>query len=140
MNRIITNKSNECFISDFTVLEIASALANRCRQGEFRHARYDNADNRFWNDIAQDRITIRDTGNREILRARNLIRYAQLLKRRKLTSADALIAVCALEFALERQERIIFYTSDWNMFDILRQFDAFSSALLLQFVGKPKAA
>jgi rRNA maturation endonuclease Nob1 len=138
VRRIIADGSNQCFIAEFTVLEIASAIANRCRQGEMRHARYDSADHRFWIDIAEGRLQIRAAGTREIVRARNLVRYAQLLKRRKLTSADALIAVAALELALERKEKIIFYTSDWNMFDILNNVNAFKVGLSMQFLGVPK--
>jgi hypothetical protein len=138
VNRIVADQSNECFIAEFTVLETASAIANRCRQGELRHSRYDSADHRFWIDIAEGRLQIRAAGTREIVRARNLVRYAQLLKRRKLTSADALIAVSALELALERKEKIIFYMSDWNMFDILSSINAFTVGLSLQFLGAPK--
>jgi predicted nucleic acid-binding protein len=138
VRRIIADRSNECFIAEFTVLEIASAIANRCRQGDMRHARYDLADHRFWIDIAEGYLQIRAAGTREIVRARNLVRYAQLLKRRKLTSADALIAVSALELALERQEKIIFYVSDWNMFDILSNVNAFKVGLNMQFLGNSK--
>jgi predicted nucleic acid-binding protein len=138
IRRVISDTSNQCVIAEFTVLELASAIANRCRQGQMRRERYDLADHRFWSDIAEGRLQVRSAGIRENVRARNLIRYAQLLKRRKLTSADALIAVSALELALELKEKIIFYVSDWNMFDILSNVNAFKVALSMQFIGVPK--
>lgn len=139
IRKIISTSGNECFIADVTVLEISSALANRCRQGQLRYERYDQADDRFWGDIATGRLDIRDTTQRDVIRARNLLRYAGVLKRRRLKSVDALIAVTCLELALERRERIIFYTSDWTLYDILRQIEAFSAALKLRLAGTPKA-
>lgn len=138
IRRIISTDSNECVIADVTILEIASGLGKRCRQGNFRYQRYDQADDRFWKDIAGGNLIVRETSQRDVMRARNLLRYAGVLKRRNLGSADALIAVSCLEFALERGEKIIFYTSDWTQYDILKQIDAFNAALTLRLAGKPK--
>jgi predicted nucleic acid-binding protein len=138
IRRIISTGSNECFIADITVLEIASALGNRCRQGNLRYQRYDQANDRFWEDIAEGRLIVRDTSQRDVMRARNLLRYAGVLKRRRLQSADALVAVTCLELALERGEAIIFYTSDWTLYDILSQIDAFNAALTLRLAGTPR--
>jgi hypothetical protein len=138
IRRIISTHSNQCFIADVTILEIASGLGNRCRKGNFRYQRYDQADDRFWKDIAEGKLIVRETTQRDVMRARNLLRYAGVLKRRNLKSADALIAVSCLELALERGETIIFYTSDWTQYDILRQIDAFNVALTLRLAGIPK--
>jgi hypothetical protein len=138
IRRIISTGSNECFIADITILEIASGLGRRCRQGNLRYQRYDQADDRFWNDIAEGKLIVHKTTQREVMRARNLLRFAGVLKRRNLGSADALIAVSCLELALERREQIIFYTSDWTQYDVLRQIDAFNAALTLRLAGTPK--
>ena len=139
IRRIISTNSNECFIADVTVLEIASALGRRCRQGNFRYQRYDQADDRFWKDIEEGNLIVRETTQRDVMRARNLLRYAGVLKRRNLGSADALVAVSCLELALERGETIIFYTSDWTQYDILKHIDAFTAVLTLRLAGVPKA-
>jgi predicted nucleic acid-binding protein len=138
IRRIISTGSNECFIADITILEIASALGGKCREGNLRYQRYDQADDRFWKDVAEGKLVVRSTSQYEVIRARNLLRFAGVLKRRNLGSADALIAVSCLELALERGDRIVFYTSDWTQYDVLRQIDAFNSALILRFAGKPK--
>jgi hypothetical protein len=139
IRRIISTDSNECFIADITILEIASGLGRRCRQGNLRYQRYDQADDRFWKDVADGKVIVRNTTQRDVMRARNLLRFAGVLRRRNLGSADALIAVSCLELALERRERIIFYTSDWTQFDVLRQIDAFNAVLTLRLAGIPKA-
>lgn len=138
VRRIISGKNNYCFIADLTVLEIASALASQCRTRELTHKNYDRADNKFWGDISAEFLLTRKASDRDIMRARYLLRFAGVIRKRKLGSVDALIAVSALELALERKERIIFYTSDWTQFDILRQIDAYASVLRLRFVGIPK--
>jgi hypothetical protein len=138
IRRIISTGSNECFIADITILEIASALGGKCREGNLRYQRYDQADGRFWKDIAEGNLVVRNTSQREVMRARNLLRFAGVLRRRNLGSADALIAVSCLELALERKEEIIFYTSDWTQYDVLRQIDAFNAALTLRLAGTPK--
>ncbi|HEX8634117.1 MAG TPA: type II toxin-antitoxin system VapC family toxin [Pyrinomonadaceae bacterium] len=135
---IISNTKNDCFIADLTILEIASAIGNRCRQGYLRNERYDEADKKFWTDVSTGRLTTRITTPREVVRARDLLRYAGIIKRRKLGSADALIAVCALELALELKERVIFYTGDWGLYSIIRDIDAYNLTLRLRFLGIPK--
>ncbi|HKO61583.1 MAG TPA: type II toxin-antitoxin system VapC family toxin [Pyrinomonadaceae bacterium] len=139
IRRIISTGSNECFIADITVLEIASGLGRRCRQGNLRYQRYDQADDRFWKDVADGNLIVRATTQRDVMRARTLLRFAGVLRRRNLGSSDALIAVTCLELALERQKPIIFYTSDWTQFDVLRQIDAFNAVLTLRLAGTPKA-
>ena len=140
VRRIISNKKYDCFIADITVLEIASALATRCRGGSLTNKQYDLADQKFWTDIASEKLKTRATTHREVLRARNLIRFAGVIKQRKLSSNDALIAVCALELALELKEKVILYTSDWGLYDISRGLDAYKSALKLRFLGTPRVS
>lgn len=139
IRRIISTASNECFIADITILEIASGLGKRCRQGNLRYQRYDQADDHFWRDVADGKLIVRETTRRDVMRARNLLRFAGVLRRRNLGSADALISVSCLELALDRKEQIIFYTSDWTQYDVLRQINAFNAALTLRLAGVPKA-
>lgn len=139
VRRIISSAKNDCFIADLTVLEIASTIGNRCRQGNLRNERYDQADKKFWTDIASKKLTTRLTTSREVIRARELLRFAGIIKRRRLGSADALIAVCALELALELKEKVIFYTGDWTLYDTIREIDAYNIPLILRFLGIPKS-
>lgn len=120
-------------------MEIASALARHSiKVGSGGQRQYEKWDLQFWADILYGKLNVRRTGQPELLRARNLMRYAGVVKRRNLWSADALIASACLELALERREHMIFYTSDWTLFDVIRQIDAFTSVLKINFLGIPK--
>jgi len=144
VRRIISSSRSECFISDITVLEIAGALAKICRRNSqqihdydgIKH--YDKADQLFWKDVSNEKLKVQLTTNRDVVAARNLLRFAGLFKNRDLGSADALIAVCSRAFALERKQTIIFYTSDWKQYDICRKLDAFTAVLKLRFLGTPR--
>ena len=138
IRKVVSTKQNECFIADWTVLEIASALARRGRQQKWQNDRYDALDQWFWSDVASSKLNVRPTGRREILRARDLIRYAGVVKRRKISSGDALIAVCCLALALERRSRVVFYLEDRKLYNVLNQIKAYTSALELRAIAVPK--
>lgn len=135
VRRIASDQRRDNFIADVTVLEIASALARRCRAQNWDKRRYDALDMRFWEDVADGRVRVRDVTQQDTMRARHLIRFAGVVRRRNIGSVDALIATCCLDLALERRERIAFYTGDWTLYAILREIDAFRSALALRFLG-----
>jgi len=139
VRRIISDRRWDSFIADVTILEIASALARKCRKRNWNRRKYDALDMEFWKDVADRRLRIRETTQRDILRARHLIRFAGVVGRREMGSADALIGACCLDLALERRERVAFYTSDWTLYTILRDLDAFRSTLVLRYVGQGKA-
>lgn len=144
VRRIVSSSRSECFISDITVLEIAGALAKICRRRsqdtkDYDGVKnYDKADQEFWKDVSTAKLKVHPTTNRDVVAARNLLRFAGLFKNRDLGSADALIAVCSREFALERRRKVIFYTSDWKQYDICRKLGAFTAVLKLRFLGTPK--
>ena len=119
MRRLVSDSRGLCFIADLTILEISSALANRCHQQKLGPEDYDAMDGAFFSDLAEGRLLVKATTSREVIRARDLLRFAVVLKRLKLQSADALIAVSCLELALERKERIIFYLSDKRLYKVL---------------------
>ena len=134
VRHILSNRRCECYIADWTVLEIASGLARRCRAGNLTIERYDAMDAKFFEDLAVGRLKVRESTPQEIRRARDLLRFAGVIKRRRLKSADALIAICCLDLALERKSRVSFYMSDEPLYNILRDIDAFASALRLCYL------
>jgi len=134
VRKIVSDRRWDTFIAEITVLEMASALARRCRKQNWPESRYDVLDMRFLRDIADHRLRVRRITRRDILRARHLIRFAGMLRRRNISSADALIATCCLALALERKERVAFYTSDKSLYSILQEIDAFRSALALRLL------
>ena len=136
---LVTRSSSSCFISEWTVLEMSSAFANRSRRQNFTARRFDSLTTQFLNDIAEERLSVVATSQRDIIRARDLLRYAGVVQRRNLKSGDALVATCCLSLALGRQEKITFYTSDWTLFDVLGKIDAFKSRLNLVLLGTPRA-
>jgi hypothetical protein len=122
------------------MVEMASAMARRCRQGALTVKDFDSMSAAFIKDVADGRVQVRNMNKRDMRRARDLIRYAGMIRRRNLGSGDAIIATCCLDLALERREKLIFYTSDWGLFDTLRTINAFTSALTIQFLGVPRVA
>lgn len=137
IRRVVSDKRNECYIADWTILEIGSAIARRCRQEQLRDERFDVADLWFWTDVSNATLKVRETGTREILRARDLIRYAGVIRRRKISSGDALVAVCCLELALESGRRVAFYMEDLKLYRVLSQIKAYTSALDLRIIRTP---
>jgi predicted nucleic acid-binding protein len=134
---LVSNAKCECYVADWTVLEVASALAGCCRDRRAGVNKFDSMDRLFFRDMASGRIKVRPTNSRDILRARSLLRKGVMIHRR-VDSGDALIAACCRDLALERRQRITFYTSDWGLYTVLREIGAFTSVLKLRFVGAPK--
>lgn len=138
IRRLIGDLRDECYVAEWTILEIASALARHCRVGGYDVDVYDRWDLRFFSDIARGKLRVRAVSQRDVLKARQLIRFAGVLHKRNLGSGDALIASACLELALERRAVVSFYTSDWTLYSTVRDIDAFKSALRIIYVGVPK--
>ena len=92
----------------------------------------------FYNDVAVGLLAVRTTTRNDIVRAQNLIRFAGVRRGRNLRGADALIAVCCLGLALELRTLVVFLTSDWTLYSVLRGINAFRAVLELRYVGVPK--
>jgi predicted nucleic acid-binding protein len=135
----VSRRANQCYVLDITVLEIASAFGRQCRRRDLTVEAYDKLNVKLWRDIQSSRLRVRPFGQREVLRARHLLRYAGVIRKRNLGSADALIAVACLELALETKEPVAFYSSDWPLYSTLKEIDAFNSGLNLRFLGTPKS-
>lgn len=139
IRRIISSHKNKCYIADLSILEISGTLAKYCRKRKLSPFHYRRLDQAFWRDVNEGRLTVRDTRQREYLRARNLLRYAGVDKARDISSADALIAAACLEFALESTERVTFCVEDWKLYDIIRNVSAYRKVLLFHFIGTVRA-
>ena len=87
IRRIISSKGNRCHIADLSILEFSSAAANHCRKNKWSLQKYRRLDQAFWRDVNDGRLLIRDTRQREYLRARDLLRYAGVTKRKNIKSA-----------------------------------------------------
>jgi len=135
---LVSRVSCQCFISEWSVLEIASALANRSRKG-LSIKKFDLLNGHFLKDVASGSLSVVNLSGRDFIRARDLIRFAGVVKKRNLKSGDAMVATSCLAFSLQRKERVAFYTSDWTLYDTLRGIDAFTSRLKLVFLGTPKS-
>lgn len=138
IRHIVSDSRCQCHIADWTVLEMASALGRHCRLTGLSCKTYDQLGKRFFEDIACGRLVVRSTTVRDVTRARDLIRFAGVLRRRNLKSADALIAAACLDFAYEKAARVIFCTSDWTLYSILRDINHYSAALRLRLIGTPR--
>jgi predicted nucleic acid-binding protein len=136
---IISRAGNTCYIADWSILEISSALALHCRKNSLSLRQYRRLDQYFWQDIKDGRLRIRNTGQQEYLRARDLLRYAGVDKKKKIASADALIAAACLEFALRQTEKVTFCLEDWPLFSVLRDVSAYAKVLRFHFIGVDKS-
>lgn len=90
-------------------------------------------------DLHEGRLIVRDGGRAELIRAKALLRYAGVILARNLGTNDALIATMALNFALERSERVSFCMEDWTLFSTISGIQAFKSALKFKFIGTDKS-
>jgi hypothetical protein len=135
INRLIGSRTNTSYIADLTILEMPSALGGFCRKWNLGIAQYDLMDHKFMDDLANARFIVRPTNNRlHVLRARNLLRLAGVIRQRNLGSGDALIATCALDLAHDLKERVRFYTADRTLHSTLLMVDAFTAAMDIQFL------
>ena len=137
VRRIVSDERVLCYIADWTIVEMASTLARRCRQLSFSHQKFDRLESRFFEDIASSRLKVRTTSTRDFTRARDLLRFAGIVKKRRLSSGDALIAASCLDLAYQEKQRITFCTSDNPLHSILSDITAFTSALHLKFFRPP---
>ena len=139
IRRIISSKGNRCYIADLSILEFSSTAARHCRKNKWSLQKYRRLDQAFWRDVKDGRLHIRDTRKREYLRARDLLRYAGVAKRRNIKSADALIAASCLEFALESDEPVTFCLEDSRLYDVIRSVSAYKKVLRFHFIGVEKS-
>lgn len=148
VSSIISNSRNTCFIADWTVLELASSLGKRMRaardearkQGHTYHLRreYDKRDRRFVRDIAEGSFQVRNTNFRDILHARDLIRFSGIIKGYRIGTGDAILAACCLNLAHDLNRKIVFYTADKPLYAVLFNHDHFRSVLCLRLLGTPR--
>lgn len=138
VRRLTGDARYECVVAEWTVLEMVSSLARRCRKGGHAVTVFDRWELKFFDDIANGRLHVRAISQQDVLRARHLIRFAGVLRKRNLSSGDALIASACLALALERRSVVTFYMSDWTLYSTLRDVNAFTSALRLVLIGEAK--
>ena len=136
IRRIISDRRNTCYILDLTIVEIASAMALKCRSNNLNVKEYDKLSRKFWLDVSSHGpLRVLNSGKREVLRARHLIRYAGVIRRRRISSHDALIAASCLEFALENRTRVMFCLEDRPLYNIISQIGAFNQVLKFRYIG-----
>lgn len=135
---IISRSANRCYISEWTVAEIASTFARHCRKQRIDVEHYDVLLRRFLVDVASGRLTVVTTPKRGFLRTQQLFRFAGVKRGLHLATGDSLIAMCAMEVARLNQQRVHFMTSDWKLFNIIRGLDAFVSVCSCELLGETK--
>jgi predicted nucleic acid-binding protein len=137
IRKITSNLKGTCYICDWTIVEIASALGGHCRGNKLNVAKFDRMDREFFQDLAAGRILVRRTTSRGMLQARSILRKGVMLHR-DVDSGDALIAACCRELALELKQRVAFYTADWGLYTLLRGMDSFTAVMTLRYILTPK--
>jgi len=137
VSRTINDTRNTCFISEFTILEIASVLAKACRREKLKLKDFQRMDRKFWEDLDAKRLLVRPLSQTDLLRARHLMRRSAELGR-GMTTADSVIATSAMELALERGERVTLFTEDKGICGVIDTINAYKATLQLKrLVRKP---
>src|ERR1044072_4122637 len=80
----------QCVIAEATVLERVRELATGCGGGGLGVAVFDRVEQRFFRDVASGRLIVRPTSHQEVLRARQLVRFAGGGRKRSISSGEAL--------------------------------------------------
>jgi predicted nucleic acid-binding protein len=137
IRKITSDPKGTCYICDWTIVEIASALGGHCRGNKLDVAKFDRMDREFFRDLADGRIRVRRTSSRGMLQARSVLRKGVMLNR-DVDSGDALIAACCRELALELKQRVVFYTADWGLYTLLRGMNSFRAVMKLRYILSPK--
>lgn len=139
VKQLVSGSRRTSYIADHTVLEMASALGRECRRNSWDIRKFDSMESTFMKDIAEGRLNVRDTTRRDFQRARHLIRYVGVKSGKKITSGDALIATCCLEFVMDKREKkAAFISCDLPLLKILMSLDAFRSSMRLLHLDKTK--
>jgi predicted nucleic acid-binding protein len=132
VRRVTSDKRAEVYIANITIVEMASALAKVCRTSGHSTRKFEGMDGAFLKDVATGKLNIRDVTQGDMQRARHLLRYAGVVRKRNLGSADALVAISCLELALEKKVPVVFYTEDWTLYSTIREINSFRSVLELR--------
>ena len=89
----------------------------------------------FLRDVAKGRLVVRPVTTREIRRARDLLRFAGVVKRKGISSGDALVASSCLYLTYELKSKVVFFLSDTGLFNLLGSVNAFTAAVDLRFAA-----
>ena len=134
IKRAISDAHHEIYVSELTVVELATAFADDCSARKVGHAEYDRLYGRFFQDLAAKRIQVRRVTQRDFQNARHLLRFARVINGRHLKSADALISESCRELAYELNSPVTFYLCDEKLFKTLSSINAYSTAVRLRFI------
>src|SRR5690348_14720572 len=92
IKRVVSDGRHDVYVSELTIVELATAFADDCIQRGAGHAEYDRLYRKFFRDLANKRVRVRTLSQRDLHNARHLLRFAKVIQRRHLKSADAIIA------------------------------------------------
>jgi len=134
IKRAISDTRHEIYISELTIVELATAFADDCIARAVGHGDYDRMYRKFFRDVAKRRVRVRNITQRDFQNARHLLRFAKVIQRKHLRSADAIIAESCRELAYELNSPIIFYLCDEKLYKTLNSLNAYASAVKLRFV------
>jgi hypothetical protein len=134
IKRAVSDGRRDIYVSELTIVELATAFADDCTARKVGHAEYDRLYRRFFRDLASKKIHVRNVTQRDFQNARHLLRFAKVIHRRHLKSADAIISESCRELAYELNSRVTFYLCDEKLFKTLASIDAYKSAVRLRFI------
>jgi|ERR1700676_444700 len=134
ISRIVSNRRYEIYVSELTVVELGSAFAYYCLTQGTGHEEYDRMYRKFFRDVARKRITVRDITKRDLENARHLLRFARVIQRRSLGSADAIVAETCRDLSYELDKRVIFCTCDQRLHSTLSATGAYQAAVRLRYL------
>lgn len=131
----VSDSRHDIYVSELTIVELASAFADDCEMRAVGHSEYDSMYRHFFRDLASRRIRVRSLTQRDLQNARHLLRFAKVIKRRHLKSADAIISEACRELAYELNLPVVFYLCDKKLYKTLSTINAYSAAVRLRYIS-----
>lgn len=134
VNTILEDKKNECYISEFVLLEWTSVLGKRVRREEegFRSFDYEwsrQNEQALMMDIICKRLKILPSIPRIVARARVLVDRIGVFSKRALITVDAVHLIYAIEVAQSENCEVRFVSCDKGLLGIVKDFRPISRFL-----------
>ena len=134
VNTILEDKKNDCYISEFVLLEWTSVLGKRVRREEegFRSFDYEwsrQNEQALMKDIIDKRLIMLPSIPRIVERARVLVDLIGVFSKRALITVDAVHLIYASELAQTNNCKVNFVSCDKKLLGIVRDFGPVSRFL-----------
>ena len=127
VNAIVQEVENDCYISEFTLLEWTSVLGKRVRSQQEGFAGFDyewsvKIEQAIMQDIVAHRLNVYPSIPRVVERARLLVNLIGVGSKRALKTIDAVHLIYAIELAQAKECKVHFVSCDRQLLGVVHDF------------------